>query len=52
MKIHKATLCHTARQTEVESMTGKAHSRATVIDINKFTSIPEPVTKHTKSAWF
>ena len=48
---YKAALRHTARLPEAESATGGAHSRATVIDINEYASVPEPVAKHPKNAW-
>lgn len=48
---YKAALSHTARQPEAESVTEGMHSRATVIDINEYTSVPEQVAKRPKSAW-
>ena len=48
---YKAALSHTARQPEAESVTEGMHSRATVIDINEYTCVPEPVAKHPKSTW-
>lgn len=48
---YKAAHHHTARQPEAESETEGMHSRATVIDINEYTSVPEQVAKRPKSAW-
>ena len=48
---YKAAHRHTARQPEAESETEGMHSRATVIDINEYTSVPEQVAKRPKSTW-